>query len=117
MSVRRSCADATSQPRSTSILWSRDRVRLLGVLAIYPSQKTLLSQLIKIKSRFARQLVLAVQKQIEAFREQRPFVQPLPFVTDLARDRQLGVATFGMLDDLRDRAAQELHVETGKQAR
>jgi hypothetical protein len=69
-----------------NVVFAQNRGGLLGIFAIGPSQEPLLPQLVKIEVPFVAQLVVAVENQLEGFREKRPLVEALPFFPDLARN-------------------------------
>src|SRR5689334_21893013 len=78
-----------------------------GVLAGRPTQQLLRAQIVEFDVAAAGQPVSAADDELEALREQRPDVEPLPGLVDLGGDAKLGFAFLQELGDLAARAAQE----------
>ena len=79
----------------------------LGVLAIVPRQQLLGAKILEVDLLARRQRMLPVDDELKVLGEQRPGVEPVPFLADFGGDAEFGFAFLEEFADLAGVAAQE----------
>ena len=87
-----------------------------GMLAMAAPQECQRAKVFDLDGIASGDLILSIDEQVKPFAEQRPAVEPFPFLSEFGRDGELRVPTLEEADDFRRRTPQQLELEAGKVA-